>query len=108
MRTGDHVTVAGTAPIAEDGGTACPGDPVGQTRRCLEIISEALDAAGARIEHVVRTRIMVTDARHWEQVARAHGEVFGEVRPACTVVEVGGFIDPSWLVEIEAAAIIHR
>ncbi len=106
VRVGDFVSVAGTAPIAPDGGTACPGDPAGQTARCLEIVLAALAEAGARPEHVVRTRIMVTDAACWEEVAEVHGRVFGDVRPACTLVEVKGFIDPDWLVEIEADAVI--
>lgn len=108
VRVGDHVSVAGTAPIAADGATACPGDPVGQARRCLDIIVAALAQAGAGPEHVVRTRIMVTDASFWQPVAQEHGRVFGDARPACTVVEVTGFIDPEWLVEIEADAIVPR
>ncbi len=106
VRVGDHVTVAGTAPIAPDGSTASPGDPAGQTRRCLAIVAEALEAAGASLEDVVRTRLMIANRDDWAAVAAAHGEIFGAIRPATTLVVVQGFIDPAWLVEIEADAIV--
>ena len=83
-----------------------PADPYGQTRRCLEIIVEALREAGAGPEDVVRTRTFVTSADHWEEVGRAHGEVFADVRPASTMV-VAQLLDPRWLVEIEADAILR-
>ncbi len=105
VRVGAHIAVAGTAPIAAAGGTASPGEVYGQTRRCLEIIEEALQEAGASLASVTRTRIMLTDMKRWREAARAHGEVFGAARPACTFVEVSGFIDPTWLVEVEADAI---
>ena len=105
VRVGGHVAVAGTAPIAEGGGTACPGDLYGQTRRCLEIIETALREAGVSLRSVIRTRIMLTDITLWREAARAHGEVFRDVKPACTFVEVSGFIDPTWLIEIEADAV---
>ena len=108
VRVGRHVTVAGTAPIAPDGSTASPGDPAGQTRRCLAIIADALDQAGASLDDVVRTRLMITDRAHWAAVAEAHGEEFGAIRPATTLVVVQGFIDPGWLVEIEADAIVDE
>jgi enamine deaminase RidA (YjgF/YER057c/UK114 family) len=106
VRVGDTVYVSGTAPVGPDGGIACPGDPEGQAKRCLEIILAALTEAGARAEHVVRTRIYVRRAADWEVVGRAHAEVFGHVRPATTLVEVSGFVDPEMLVEIEAIAVI--
>jgi enamine deaminase RidA (YjgF/YER057c/UK114 family) len=106
VRVGDHVSVAGAAPIGQDGKTDSVGDVYRQTGRCLEIIAEALREAGAGMEHVVRTRIMLTDMRDWREAARAHGEVFANIRPACTFVEVSGFIDPEWRVEIEAEAIV--
>ena len=106
VRIGDRIAVAGTAPIAADGETASPGDVHGQTRRCLEIIRNAVEEAGGRIEDVIRTRVFLTDASRWQEAARAHGEVFGEIRPACTFVEVRGFVDPEWLVEIEADAVV--
>lgn len=105
VRVGDHVYVAGTAPVAEDGSIAYPGDPYRQAQRCLEIIVAALQEAGARPEHVVRTRMFVRDHAYWQEVGRAHGEVFADVRPATTMVFTG-FIDPEILVEIEADAVI--
>jgi len=105
VRVGNHIAVAGTAPIAP-GGTAAPGDVYGQTRRCLEIIERAIAEAGGELRHVTRTRVMLTDISRWREAARAHGEYFGTIRPASTFVEVAGLIDPAWLVEIEAEAII--
>jgi enamine deaminase RidA (YjgF/YER057c/UK114 family) len=105
-RVGAYIAVAGTAPIAAAGGTACPGDVYGQTRRCLEIAEQALRDAGAGLQHVTRTRMMLTDIGQWREAARAHGEYFRDVRPACTFVEVSRFIDPAWLIEIEIDAIV--
>jgi enamine deaminase RidA (YjgF/YER057c/UK114 family) len=93
---------AGTAPIAPDGSAAHPGDVYAQTRLCLEIMLRAVAAAGGTAASVIRTRIMLVDIARWRDAARAHGEVFGEIRPACTFVEVSRFIDPAWLVETEA------
>lgn len=107
VRVGPFVAVAGTAPIAAEGGTAAPGDVHGQTRRCLDIIAEAITGAGGKIDNVIRTRIMLTDMSRWRDAARAHGEVFRNVRPACTFVQVSGFIDPAWLVEVEADCVIE-
>jgi enamine deaminase RidA (YjgF/YER057c/UK114 family) len=101
----DHVAVAGTAPIMPDGGEP-PADAYGQAKRCLEIILEALREAGATASDVVRTRTYLVDAADWEEIGRAHGEVFGDVRPASTMVVVTGFLDPRWKVEIEADAIV--
>ena len=106
VRIGPHVSVAGTAPIAEGGGTAGVGDVAAQMRRCLEIGLAALAEAGARPEDVIRTRIMLTDITRWGEAARVHGEVFSSIRPACTVVQVTGFVDPDWLVETEMDAIV--
>lgn len=102
VRVGNFVAVSGTAPIAADGGVACPGDAYGQTKRCLEIIARAIGDAGLSLAAVVRTRIMLTDIVRWEEAARAHAEVFAAVRPANTFVEVKGFINREWLVEVEA------
>jgi enamine deaminase RidA (YjgF/YER057c/UK114 family) len=99
---GDRVHVAGTAPIPADGSPA-PEGAYEQTRLCLEIIGAALEQAGSSLEHVVRTNIYVTDRAHWEEVARAHGEAFRDVRPAATCV-VADLLDPAWKVEIEAEA----
>jgi len=104
VRVGDRVLVSGTAPIWPDG--TCDPDPVAQARRCLEIVGEALDALGASLVDVVRTRTYLVDRRDQEAVGRVHGEVFGEVRPASTMVVVGGLLDPRWRVEMEAEAIV--
>ena len=104
---GDRVYVSGTAPVMPDGGDP-PPDAYGQARRCLEIILAALDEAGARPEDVVRTRMYLIRAEDIEAVGRAHGEVFGETRPATTGVIVAALFDPRWLVELEAEAIIDR
>jgi enamine deaminase RidA (YjgF/YER057c/UK114 family) len=101
---GNEVHVAGTAPIMPDGSEP-PDDAYAQAKRCLEIIVDALREAGAGPEHVVRTRMFVTSADYSDDVGRAHGEVFGNARPASTMV-VARLLDPSWLVEIEADAIL--
>jgi enamine deaminase RidA (YjgF/YER057c/UK114 family) len=102
---GREVFVAGTAPIMPDGGDP-PGDAYGQARRCLEIIGEALQEAGASFQDVVRTRMYLTAAEVFDGAARAHGEVFSDIRPASTAVIVAGLVDPRWLVEIEARAML--
>ena len=105
VRVGNVVEVAGTT--AQDGDAVTGGtDVYAQTKRVLEKIGEALDAAGASFTDVVRTRIFVTDIAQWEAVGRAHGEVFGEIRPVTSMLEVRALIDPRLLVEIEATAII--
>jgi len=104
VRVGPHVYVAGTAPVMPDGADP-PPDAFGQTQRCLAIILDALREAGAGPEHVVRTRIFATSAGLFDEVARAHGAVFGEIRPACTYV-ITQLIDERWLVEIEAEALV--
>jgi enamine deaminase RidA (YjgF/YER057c/UK114 family) len=101
---GGMVHVSGTAPVMPDGGDP-PADAYGQARRCFEIILEALREAGAGPEDVVRTRMFLTAPDHWQEVGRAHGEVFGDVRPASIMV-VAQLLDPRWLVEIEADAIL--
>ncbi|MFC4606234.1 RidA family protein [Streptomyces maoxianensis] len=108
VRAGKYVAVAGTAPIGDDGSTVGPGDVYAQTARCLDISEQALQEAGASIEDVVRTRIMLTDVTQWKEAARAHGERFASVRPACTFVEVSRFIEPAWLVEVEIDAVIGQ
>lgn len=102
VRQGSFLAVSGTAPIAPDGGVAAPGDMYGQTRRCLQIIEQAIADAGLGLESVIRTRIYLTDISLWEEAARAHGEVFAGINPASTMLEVKSLIDPEWLVEIEA------
>ena len=106
VRVGRHVAVAGTTAIGRDGSLVGHGDAGAQTRQALDNIRAALEQAGARMEDVVRTRLFVTDITQWEAVGRAHGEVFGPIRPASTMVEVSRLIDPQMLVEIEADAIV--
>jgi enamine deaminase RidA (YjgF/YER057c/UK114 family) len=106
VRVGNVISVAGTGPIAPNGTTACPGDAYGQAHRCLVIIKEAIEAAGARLDDVVRTRLMLTDVSNWKEVARAHGEFFADIRPASTLVEISRLVQPDWLVEIEADCVI--
>ena len=102
---GYRVFVSGTAPIMPDDAEP-PTDPYGQAKRCLEIIVEALRSAGARPQDVVRTRTYLVDAADWEEVGRAHGEVFADVRPASTMVVVSALLDPRWRVEMEVDAIV--
>ena len=104
VRAGDRVLVAGTAPIWPDG--SCDPEPEAQAARCLEIILAALAEAGAGPEHVVRTRMYLTDPADWEAVGRAHGAMFAETRPAATMVVVAALLDPRWRVEMEAEAVL--
>ena len=101
VRDGRIVHVAGTAPIGIDS-----LDPYEQAKRCLEIIAGALAEVGAKPEHVVRTRVYLVNAGDWEAVGRAHGEMFGEVRPASAVIVIAGLLDERWKVEIEAEALL--
>ncbi|MEL6241452.1 MAG: RidA family protein [Pseudomonadota bacterium] len=105
VRNGQLIAVSGTAPIGKGGKTVGQGDVYRQTQRCFEIAMEALEEAGSRLDDVIRTRIMLTDIATWKEAARAHGEVFSRIRPACTFVEVNRFIDADWLVEIEIDAV---
>jgi enamine deaminase RidA (YjgF/YER057c/UK114 family) len=104
VRIGDRVVVAGTAPVWPDG--SCDPDTMAQARRCLEIILTALAEAGADARHVVRTRMFLTPSADPDAVARAHGEVFGDVRPVATMVIVAALLDDRWKVEIEAEAVV--
>ena len=106
VRIGNVIAVGGTAPISADGTNVGVGDPAAQTRRCIEVIRIALEKAGARLEDVIRTRTFFTRQSDWEAIGRAHGEVFGAIRPASTMAIVKGLIDDEWLVEIEADAIV--
>jgi len=107
VRDGRHVFVAGTCAVMPDGADP-PPDAYGQARRCFEIIVTALLEVGSGAQDVVRTRTFLTNVADWEAVGRAHGEFFAEVRPASTMVVVSALLDPRWLVEIEADAVIER
>ena len=106
VRAGNFVSVAGTAPLDAAGQTVAPGDAAAQARRCFEIVVRALEELGAGLSDVVRTRILLTRIEDWEAVARVHGEFFRDARPVNTVMQVSRFIDPDWLVEVEADAVI--
>jgi enamine deaminase RidA (YjgF/YER057c/UK114 family) len=108
VRVGNQVWVAGTTATDREGRIVGGGDIYAQTRQALANIAVALERAGAGMEHVVRTRIYVTDIAQWEAVGRAHGEMFRNIRPACAMVEVARLIDPEILVEIEADAVLHE
>jgi enamine deaminase RidA (YjgF/YER057c/UK114 family) len=108
VRVGPWISVSGTAPLGPDGRTVGSGDPAAQMRRCLEIIERALEQAGSSLADVVRTRTLLTRIDDWDAVTRVHGEVFGSIRPANTVMQVVRFIDPEWLVEIEADAVLSE
>ena len=108
VRIGNTIAVGGTAPIGPDGKTVGLGDPAAQTRRCIEVIRVALEKVGARLDDVIRTRVFFTRQADWEAIGRAHGEAFGNIRPASTMAIVKGLIDDAWLVEIEADAIVQE
>jgi len=108
VRVGNVIAVSGTAPIGLDGRTVGRGDAAVQARRCLEIIKAALREAGASLDDVIRTRTLLVRIEDWAAVAAVHGEFFGGIRPANTVMQVSRFIDADWLVEFEADAVVDR
>ena len=108
VRVGDRVEVSGTTATDDDGEVVARGDAFEQTRVAVANVESALTAAGSGLEDVVRTRLFVTDVDDWEAVGRAHGEAFGDVRPASTMVEVSRLVDPAMLVEVEAVAVVEE
>jgi enamine deaminase RidA (YjgF/YER057c/UK114 family) len=107
VRSGSIIAVTGTAPLGKDGKTVSKDDAAGQARRCLEIIQSAIEGLGGKLTDVIRTRVLLTRIEDWERVATVHGEFFGSIRPANTIMQVVRFIDPDWLVEIEADAVVE-
>jgi enamine deaminase RidA (YjgF/YER057c/UK114 family) len=107
VRVGSIIAVSGTAPIGPDGKTVGQGDAAAQMRRCIEIVRASLEQLGASLDDVIRTRILLTSIADWQSVGLVHGEYFGQIRPACTVLQVSRFIDPDWLVELEVDAIVR-
>ncbi len=108
VRVGNFVAVGGTAPLDASGETVAPGDAGAQARRCIEIIKGALEQAGASLADVVRTRVLLKRIEDWEAVAKVRGEYFKDIRPVDTIMQVTTFINPEWLVEIEADAVIEH
>ena len=105
VRVGNIVAIGGTA-AGSGGKPVAIGDPAAQTRAILAIIAKALEDAGAGLKDVIRTRTYLVDIAHWEAVGRVHGEIFGDIRPVSSMLQVTGFINPDWLVEIEADAVL--
>jgi len=108
VRVGNHISVGGTAPIDANGRTVGVGDPAAQTRQCLETIKTALEQAGASLNDVVRTRMLLTRIEDWQEIAKVRGEYFKDIRPVDTVMEVKGFINKDWLIEIEVDAVVDE
>jgi len=106
VRVGNQVFVAGTTSVDKDGNIVGENDAYLQTKRVLEIIAAALNEAGASLKDVVRSRMFVTNIDDWQAIGKAHGEVFGDIRPAATMLEISKLINPKMLVEIEVDAII--
>ncbi|MCP4567486.1 MAG: RidA family protein [FCB group bacterium] len=106
VRVGNFVSVGGTAPIGPDGKTIGIDNPAAQTKQCLKTIESALKEVGASLEHVIRTRMLLTRIEDWKEIAKVRGEYFKDIRPVDTVMEVNRFINPEWLVEVEVDAIV--
>ena len=107
VRVGNIIAISATAPIDKDSSVHSPGNMYGQTKHCLGIIKDVIEKAGGKIDDVIRTRIFIKDITRWKEAAKAHGEFFSKIQPACSFIGVSGFINPEWLVEIEADAIVN-
>ena len=105
VRVGHNVYLAGSAPIMPDGADP-PADSYGQTRRCFEIVAAALEEAGGSLEDVVRTRVYLTPGADFDEMARAHGDLFGDIRPVNTTVIIHSLVDPRWLLEVDVDAVV--
>lgn len=111
VRVGNTIAIGGTAPLDKEGKIVGANDPAAQAQQCLNTIAHTLEAAGASLDDVIRTRIMLTDIKDWHKVAEVHGKFFKHIKPATTLVQVSGFINPEWVLEIEVDAVIdidHR
>ncbi len=106
VRVGPYIAIGGTAPVGADGNTVGVGDVAAQTRQCIEIIKAALEQAGSGLHDVVRTRIILTDIENWKAAIDVRKEYFRDVRPADTIMAIDRFVNPEWLIEIEADAVI--
>lgn len=106
VRAGNFIAVGGTAPLGPDGKTVAVGDVAGQTQRCIEIIQGALEAAGASLNDIIRTRMILRDINDWETVAKVRAEYFKDIKPVDTVMQISTFVDPEWLIEIEVDAVV--
>jgi len=106
VRVGPYIAVGGTAPVGPDGKTVGVGDPAAQARRCIEIIKDALERAGSGLHDVVRTRVLLTNIDDWKAVIDVRAEYFREIKPVDTIMQVGRFVNPEWLVEFEVDAVI--
>ena len=108
VRVGSFISVGGTAPVDENGLTVGIGDPAAQARQCLEIIKDAIERAGGSLKDVVRTRVILTNIDHWKDVITVRSEYFKLIKPVDTIMQVSQFINPEWLVEFEADAIVSE
>ncbi len=108
VRVGSHISIGGTAPIGNDGNTVGIGDISKQTKHCIEIIKKALEEAGSGLKDVIRTRMMLTNIKDWKEAAKVRASYFKDIKPVDTIVEVSGFINKEWLVEIEVDAVVSK
>ncbi|MFX1505664.1 MAG: RidA family protein [Promethearchaeota archaeon] len=106
VRIANIIAISGTAPINPDGSTFALGDMYKQTKYCIKIMKQAIEEAGGHLDNIIRTRVFLRDVSRWKEAAKAHGEFFSNIRPASTFIEVKGFVNDEWLVEIEADCVI--